>query len=174
MPGDDWQKFANLRLLLGYMYAPSREKTSCLWEMSLGSGGSGTMMTAWTGISFKSPASGSSTVAETSAHSLQRGTCLARTRRWTWRVWVGRLRWLGKKHYQLSQNRKDGRRLPTGRLQFYSCYEIRLQSGSPHRGILERGYLIAMQVNTGGVDMAILEVLTQCPCHIMEDITLFP
>ena len=26
MPGDDWQKFANLRLLLGYMYATARQE----------------------------------------------------------------------------------------------------------------------------------------------------
>ena len=40
MPGDDWQKFANLRALFGYMYAqPAR--SCCLWAANSASGGSG-------------------------------------------------------------------------------------------------------------------------------------
>ena len=31
MPGDDWQKFANLRLLYGYMYAPARARSCSSW-----------------------------------------------------------------------------------------------------------------------------------------------
>jgi 1,4-alpha-glucan branching enzyme len=41
MPGDDWQKFANLRLLFGLMFGyPGR--SSSLWVGSLGSARSGT------------------------------------------------------------------------------------------------------------------------------------
>jgi len=32
MPGDDWQKFANLRLLFGYMYGHPGEKASLYGE----------------------------------------------------------------------------------------------------------------------------------------------
>jgi 1,4-alpha-glucan branching enzyme len=48
MPGDDWRKFANLRLLYGYM-AATRERNCCSWAGSSGSGRSGTTTRAWTG-----------------------------------------------------------------------------------------------------------------------------
>jgi 1,4-alpha-glucan branching enzyme len=51
MPGDDWQKFANLRLLLGSMYAQPGKKL-LFWEGSLASGGSGYTTRAWNGICF--------------------------------------------------------------------------------------------------------------------------
>ena len=41
MPGDDWQKFANLRLLYGYLYSqPAR--SSCSWAARSGNGANGT------------------------------------------------------------------------------------------------------------------------------------
>ena len=45
MPGDMWQKFANLRLLYGFMYGHPGKKL-LLWEASSGSGMSGTLTTA--------------------------------------------------------------------------------------------------------------------------------
>ena len=45
MPGDEWQKFANLRLLFGYMYAQPG-KSYCSWAESLGKCGSGRMTAA--------------------------------------------------------------------------------------------------------------------------------
>ena len=36
MPGDDWQKFANLRLLLGYMYAQPGKEACSSWESEIG------------------------------------------------------------------------------------------------------------------------------------------
>ena len=49
MPGDDWQKFANLRLLFGYMYA-SRARSCCSWAANSANGASGTTTPASTGI----------------------------------------------------------------------------------------------------------------------------
>ena len=43
MPGDDWQKFANLRLLFGYMYAHPG-KNSSLWAVSLARDRNGNMI----------------------------------------------------------------------------------------------------------------------------------
>jgi hypothetical protein len=54
MPGDDWQKFANLRLLLGYMYA-TRARSCCSWAASSASGTSGTTTAAWTGTCSSRP-----------------------------------------------------------------------------------------------------------------------
>ena len=42
MPGDDWQKFANLRLLFGYMCGRSRARSCSSWAASSASGASGT------------------------------------------------------------------------------------------------------------------------------------
>lgn len=49
MPGDLWQKFANLRALFGYMWA-HLAKNSCSWVAKSLSGGSGTTLQALTGI----------------------------------------------------------------------------------------------------------------------------
>ena len=51
MPGDMWQKFANLRLLYGFMYGHPGKKL-LLWEASSGSGMNGTLTTALTGTCF--------------------------------------------------------------------------------------------------------------------------
>jgi 1,4-alpha-glucan branching enzyme len=45
MPGDLWQKFANLRLLLAYQYA-NRARSCSLWEQSLDSGVNGLTTTS--------------------------------------------------------------------------------------------------------------------------------
>ena len=42
MPGDLWQKFANLRLMYAYMWTHPG-KNSCSWEMNLPNGMNGTM-----------------------------------------------------------------------------------------------------------------------------------
>ena len=34
MPGDDWQKFANLRLLYGFMWTLIPARSSCSWAAS--------------------------------------------------------------------------------------------------------------------------------------------
>lgn len=52
MPGDIWQKFASLRLLLGFMYAHPG-KNFFLWGVILASGMSGTMIQVWIGIYSK-------------------------------------------------------------------------------------------------------------------------
>ncbi len=53
MPGDQWQKFANLRLLIGYMFS-IREKSFFLWERKSGSGQNGitTSFIEWELLSF--------------------------------------------------------------------------------------------------------------------------
>jgi 1,4-alpha-glucan branching enzyme len=50
MPGDRWQKFANLRLLLGYQW-PSPARSCCSWAASSASGASGTTTPSSTGTS---------------------------------------------------------------------------------------------------------------------------
>jgi len=50
MPGDAWQRFANLRSLYGFMYGHPARKC-CSWAESSGSGVSGTTTPAWNGIS---------------------------------------------------------------------------------------------------------------------------
>jgi 1,4-alpha-glucan branching enzyme len=48
MPGDDWQKFANLRLLYGYMFGhPAR--SCCSWATISASGTNGITIPAWIG-----------------------------------------------------------------------------------------------------------------------------
>jgi 1,4-alpha-glucan branching enzyme len=49
MPGDDWQKFANLRALFGYMYGHPGEEAGCSWATNSASGASGTTIAGWTG-----------------------------------------------------------------------------------------------------------------------------
>lgn len=59
MPGDDWQKFANLRLLLGYMYGQPG-KSCYSWAGNLANGASGRTTKAWIGTwprSRRTPAS---------------------------------------------------------------------------------------------------------------------
>ncbi len=52
MPGDAWQKFANLRAYYGWMWAfPARN--CCLWGMSLPGDASGTMTPASTGTCWR-------------------------------------------------------------------------------------------------------------------------
>jgi hypothetical protein len=52
MPGDEWQRFANLRLLYGFMWAyPGRSSSS--WATSSGSPRSGITTAAWTGTSSR-------------------------------------------------------------------------------------------------------------------------
>ena len=49
MPGDEWQQFANLRLLLGYS-SPSRARSCCSWAASSGSGGVGPRLRSRLGV----------------------------------------------------------------------------------------------------------------------------
>jgi 1,4-alpha-glucan branching enzyme len=57
MPGDAWQKFANLRAYYGWMFAfPG--KNCCLWAMSSLRGASGTTTPASTGICWKAATTG--------------------------------------------------------------------------------------------------------------------
>jgi 1,4-alpha-glucan branching enzyme len=49
MPGDEWQKFASLRMLLGYMF--THPVQSCyLWAVNLDKVGNGAISTDWNGI----------------------------------------------------------------------------------------------------------------------------
>jgi 1,4-alpha-glucan branching enzyme len=57
MPGDAWQKFANLRAYYGWMFAfPG--KNCCLWAMNSPRDGSGTTTPASTGICWKGTTTG--------------------------------------------------------------------------------------------------------------------
>ena len=56
MPGDDWQKFANLRLALRLHVRPSRERSCCSWATNSASGRSGITTRAWIGICLSDPA----------------------------------------------------------------------------------------------------------------------
>src|SRR5216117_1247547 len=51
MPGDLWQKFANMRLLFSYMYAQPA-KNCCSWVASSASGRNGPTTIVWNGICF--------------------------------------------------------------------------------------------------------------------------
>ena len=55
MPGDEWQRFANLRLLLGCMYAQTGKKLLFMGCESARSGNGPTMI-AWNGTSYSIPA----------------------------------------------------------------------------------------------------------------------
>ncbi len=50
MPGDDWQKFANLRLLVSVTCTGIPAKSCCSWAANSASGTSGTTIKAWIGI----------------------------------------------------------------------------------------------------------------------------
>ena len=54
MPGDDWQKFANLRLMYGYMYTQPGKKL-LLWGASSASGRNGITTSASIGTSVSTP-----------------------------------------------------------------------------------------------------------------------
>ncbi len=56
MPGDEWQKFAGLRLLLAYMWAAARARSCSSWAGRSGSGRSGTTTRASTGTCWSSRA----------------------------------------------------------------------------------------------------------------------
>ena len=57
MPGDDWQRFANLRALYAYQYAHPGKKLLFMGG-ELGQWGSGTRGAAWTGTSWRRGAKG--------------------------------------------------------------------------------------------------------------------
>jgi 1,4-alpha-glucan branching enzyme len=48
MPGDDWQQFANLRALFGYMWG-IRARSCCSWAANSGSGANGPTRASWSG-----------------------------------------------------------------------------------------------------------------------------
>ena len=50
MPGDEWQKFANLRLMFTYMFTHPGNEACCLWAENSGRLPSGIFSRAWTGI----------------------------------------------------------------------------------------------------------------------------
>ena len=54
MPGDQWQKFANLRLLYGYMYAQAGEKAAVYGRRVRTVERMGARCRAWNGISLAS------------------------------------------------------------------------------------------------------------------------
>ena len=56
MPGDDWQKFANLRLLFGYMFTPAGQEAAVHGRRDRRSGASGTTTAASTGTLLGWPA----------------------------------------------------------------------------------------------------------------------
>ena len=55
MPGDDWQRFANLRLLCTATSSPSRARSSSSWAASSRNGASGSTTASSTGPCWASP-----------------------------------------------------------------------------------------------------------------------
>ena len=52
MPGDDWQKFANLRLMFGYMFGQPGQEAALHGRRIRPVATSGTTTKAWTGTSW--------------------------------------------------------------------------------------------------------------------------